>query len=320
MKPFKTHNVQLKILRDRGLEVPSKAKRILEKENYYNVINGYKTSFLQKNCSTEKYIAGSHFDEIYSLYNFDRDLRQIFLEYILIFEMHFKSTLAYKFSEKFPESNAYLDFNSYSKDPDKIKTIVRLISALSNELSKNVYVPKSNREKNSIEHYIDQHAGVPLWVLTNYLTIGSMSYFYEALDESLRDRIAVYFNEFNSREHKKNISLKADDIQNILKTATRYRNVCAHGERLYTQRMHKKPKVSNMVNYLDSITAQMLPGNVFTMLALMKFVSSRNDYTCLLRKIDKLITKHEKEINSIPFTDILYTMGFPVNWKTILLK
>ncbi|MBC2002368.1 Abi family protein [Listeria booriae] len=319
MKPFKTHNVQLKILRERGLDVPSRAKRILEKENYYNVINGYKTSFLQQNCSTEKYIVGSHFDEIYSLYNFDRDLRQIFLEYILIFEMHFKSTLAYNFSEKFPESNAYLDFNSYSKDPNKIKTIVRLISTLSNELSKNVSNPNSNRAKNSIEHYIDQHEGVPLWVLTNYLTMGSMSYFYEALDESLRDSIAVYFNDFNKREHKKNISLKADDIQNILKTTTQYRNVCAHGERLYTQRMHKKPRVKNMVNFLDNITVQMLPGNVFTMLALMKFVSSKNDYTCLLRKIDKLIIKHEKEISSIPFTDILYSMGFPSKWKTILL-
>lgn len=40
MKPFKTHNQQLKILRDRGLEVPSEKKRDLENENYYNIING----------------------------------------------------------------------------------------------------------------------------------------------------------------------------------------------------------------------------------------------------------------------------------------
>ncbi|SUM36124.1 abortive infection bacteriophage resistance protein [Mammaliicoccus fleurettii] len=46
MKPFKTHNQQLKILRDRGLEVPSEKKRDLENENYYNIINGYKDLFL----------------------------------------------------------------------------------------------------------------------------------------------------------------------------------------------------------------------------------------------------------------------------------
>ena len=48
MKPFKTHRQQLTILRSRGLLVNngSKAIRILERENYYTVINGYKDFFL----------------------------------------------------------------------------------------------------------------------------------------------------------------------------------------------------------------------------------------------------------------------------------
>lgn len=50
MKPFKTHRQQLRILRDRGLTISkdgegSKVMRVLEKENYYNVINGYKDPF-----------------------------------------------------------------------------------------------------------------------------------------------------------------------------------------------------------------------------------------------------------------------------------
>ena len=49
MKPFKSHNQQLKVLRQRGMIVPSRAKRDLENENYYNVINGYKELFLQVN-------------------------------------------------------------------------------------------------------------------------------------------------------------------------------------------------------------------------------------------------------------------------------
>ena len=44
-KPYKSHNQQIKILRERGMNIPkgaaaSKVIRILEKENYYNVING----------------------------------------------------------------------------------------------------------------------------------------------------------------------------------------------------------------------------------------------------------------------------------------
>ncbi|WP_220693842.1 Abi family protein [Salipaludibacillus neizhouensis] len=49
MKPFSTHRQQLKILRDRGLNTGngSKSMRILERENYYNLINGYKDLFLK---------------------------------------------------------------------------------------------------------------------------------------------------------------------------------------------------------------------------------------------------------------------------------
>src|ERR1700730_2445812 len=53
MKPFKTHRQQLKILRDRGLSIPngSMAMRILERENYYALINGYKDLFLQSDTN-----------------------------------------------------------------------------------------------------------------------------------------------------------------------------------------------------------------------------------------------------------------------------
>jgi len=49
MKPFMTHRQQLAILRGRGLTISngSRALRILELENYYGVINGYKDFFLQ---------------------------------------------------------------------------------------------------------------------------------------------------------------------------------------------------------------------------------------------------------------------------------
>lgn len=43
-KVFLSTNQQLKILRARGLVIAngSRAKRIIEMENYYNLINGYK--------------------------------------------------------------------------------------------------------------------------------------------------------------------------------------------------------------------------------------------------------------------------------------
>lgn len=79
MKPFESHNKQLKILRRRGMEVPSSAKRDLENENYYNIINGYKDLFLELDVNgnflvPDKYKQGTHFKEVFSLYKLDRNL------------------------------------------------------------------------------------------------------------------------------------------------------------------------------------------------------------------------------------------------------
>ncbi len=87
MKEYKTFNQQLNILRKRGLTVPKdgEPKRFLEQENYYNVINGYKDLFLQKDVSGEyivpdRYLANTHFNELKALFLFDRELRILFFK------------------------------------------------------------------------------------------------------------------------------------------------------------------------------------------------------------------------------------------------
>ena len=89
-KSYKSYRQQLNILRSRGMVIGtgsqgSRVMRILERENYYNVINGYKESFLASSAtatSDEVYKTGTTFDEVYALYNFDRELRNIYLKYL----------------------------------------------------------------------------------------------------------------------------------------------------------------------------------------------------------------------------------------------
>lgn len=49
-KPFKTYDTLIRSLRKRNMIIKngSEAKRILERENYYSVINGYKDLFLDR--------------------------------------------------------------------------------------------------------------------------------------------------------------------------------------------------------------------------------------------------------------------------------
>ena len=98
MKDYKTRNQQLKILKN------GQPKKFLEQEDYYNVTNGYKDLFLEKGADDtpqipEKYLPNTHFNELQSLFLFDRELRILFLKYILIFKNSFKTVLSHEFSK-----------------------------------------------------------------------------------------------------------------------------------------------------------------------------------------------------------------------------
>jgi len=82
MKEFKTVEEQIKLLKSRGMifENEEYAKKILLTNNHYNIINGYKNLFIID--KTDNYKNGTKFEEVYSLYDFDRQLRNIFLIFL----------------------------------------------------------------------------------------------------------------------------------------------------------------------------------------------------------------------------------------------
>ena len=114
-KLFSTIEEQIKILDSRGLNVSDPGvKDVLEKENYYNVINGYKELFIDKTYTgtDEKYKDGADFNELYSLYLFDRKIKNIFIKYILEIENNVKTVIAHDFSEKYGHDN-YLKISNF---------------------------------------------------------------------------------------------------------------------------------------------------------------------------------------------------------------
>lgn len=83
-KVFKTHSELIDLLSQRGMVFSSPrskgiAKKTLQREGYYNLINGYKDMFLTSS-DAENFLPGTTIEEFVALYNFDRDLREIFLK------------------------------------------------------------------------------------------------------------------------------------------------------------------------------------------------------------------------------------------------
>lgn len=308
-KTFKTHNSQLRILRSRGLNVKSNAKRALEKENYYNVINGYKDLFLDHSATTETYKTGADFSEIFALYEFDRELRFIFLKRLLKIENQIKTVVSYKFSERYSHDN-YLklsNFKPHNNDKKTLQNIMNVIATFEKTIADQC------GKHSAVNHYMTEHGYVPLWVLANVLTFGNISRFFGVLKLEDRHSIAKEFN------------LPENYFMRYLEVMTIFRNVCAHDERLYNYKINTEIKSGPIHRQLDipkNRHGKFIYGinDVFALLICVKeFLpkKTRGEFRDTVKQINKEINRLDNKIHTISIGDVLEKMGFPVNWKDI---
>lgn len=311
MKEFKTFNQQLTILRNRGMIVPTDGspKRFLEQENYYNVINGYKDLFLRKDSQgnaiiPETYLLNTHFNELKALFLFDRELRFLFLKYLLIFENSFKTVISYEFSQKYPKANSYLEIANYRDDDPK--GVLKQISILTKTIHDNVGA------KGAIKHYIEEHGSVPLWVLVNYLTIGNLSYLYSALKDSEKNAIAKYYSDKYEKQYKPTSPLRisSEDMESALKIFNLVRNQCAHDERLFNSD-YKNIRVANIANCFGITNYN--NRRIVVAVLYFKAVLNKSYYKEFHSELNTIFDKYKNKFRTVGFNDILDSMGIDLN-------
>jgi len=305
-KKFQTYQQQLHILEhDNQLTIPDAeyAKKMLEEISYYSLISGYKHLFKHK--ASKKYIHGVTFDELVSFYYFDEELRTLFLKYILHVERHMKSMFSYHFCEKHGEHQMYyLDVNSYNYNTKNQKQIQRLVRSLQNAIS----APSKYAYINHIAYI---HHNVPLWVATNALTFGQISKMYQYATTDLRTKISKNFD---------NISEKK--LHQFITIIARCRNVCAHGERLFSFRinetipdtqLHKKLQIPQKNgNYQHG------KQDLFAVVIALRYLISNQDFKAFKFCLTKLINKTLKQCPHLTLEQLLKEMGFPENWDKIM--
>lgn len=312
-KPFKTYRQQLGILRKRNMIINdgSKAIKILKRENYYNIINGYKDIFIDKNATTdEKFKTGTKFEHVYALYEFDRNLRGIFLKYILKLESVMKSKISYFFSEKYKASFNY--FNTSNFDNNNLAEVTKLITRISSTIEQN-----TKNKNGQICHYLNNYQNLPLWVLMKKLDFGGTSYFYSVLETLLKDRICREILEDYKREYSLNTILTNDSAQlgKILFFVNKFRNACAHDERLYNLNVRNNKKIKFQHFYNPSIVNKY---NLFDLLVVLKIFLLKKDFKRLSKSLEREFDNLSQEIPSNIFNLVQIEMGFSKTWATTI--
>ncbi|WP_336006136.1 Abi family protein [Fusobacterium polymorphum] len=313
-KPFKTYNQQLKILRNRNLTISdgSRAISVLKRDNYYNVINGYKDIFLEISGSNEKYYDNTTFEHINALSIFDKKIRHLFLYYILTFENLIKSKISYYHTETYNEIFNYLDVNNFTGKADDI---TKLISSISKEIEKHTNLKKPN----AFSHYIEEHGELPLWVLFQKSTFGTASYFFTSLQDDIKLKICEELNQEHSKRYKlKNfVVINPLFLENTIHFINSYRNICAHNERFYNCAFQKK---GFKVDYSPYSKAE-FRGTVFDLLIILKLFLLKSEFDILKKDFKKLLHRLECELtnNKEALKKIkTSSLRLPIDWEDIL--
>lgn len=147
MKEFYTYEQQLEKLRKDGLIIVGENEAIdfLRLEGYYNVINGYASTFKVDN----KFCKGITFDDIRYLYDFDKSLRSIVYKYTSSIETHIKALIAHEFSRVHGvDEKAYLQKENFTQNGKAAGAVARLIDECNSTISEAL-----NRNSNKYRQY-----------------------------------------------------------------------------------------------------------------------------------------------------------------------
>lgn len=321
-KPFKTYNQQLKILRTRNLNIPngSKALRILRRENYYNIINGYKDIFLDKGYATDRFKYGTSFDDIYALYSFDRNLRSILLKYILRLESSLKTKIAYRFSEKYPSNFSCFDISNFRSN---ITSVTNLIAHISNDIKNNVETPRPGTQTSPFSHYLNVHKELPLWVLIKRLSLGETSYFYTALTDDLQlkvlnDIYTEYQQEYGLSPRKSAVINDTSSFSQMVKFVVTFRNLCAHGERMYDYIAKYKGRIPS-IQFFFLDPSPRFNSKVVDVVRVLGLFLMKSDYKALLKELSIEVKSLSDELPQSTMNAVLIKAGFSKNWKSDLM-
>lgn len=303
-KQFKNLDEQIEIFKYKGLTIEDEqfARNILLRENYF-FLNGYRHLFM-KSVNNKKYIEGSTFEELYSLFLFDRQFRNIIFKNLLIIENNIKSIISYQLSKKYGyKENDYLKAKNFDSSPEKIRQINDLIKKMKRQIRVN------GSQHSATSHYLSNYGYIPLWVLVKVLSFGIVSEMFSIL--RLEDRLAI----------ASIYGIDQETLINYLPILANYRNLCAHEDILFenkTQRSIDDTKYHEILN-IEKIDGEYVYGknDLFALIIIIRQLLTETEVKNLVLEIEHVLQNLEYNLKSITIDKVLDRMGFPPNWKDI---
>ena len=287
-KPYSSPKQIIQILKSRGMlmEDEHKVESYLLNIGYHR-LSAYIFPFYKSPKSNLILKEGTTFEQVLTLYRFDKKLRILLFNEIEKIEVAIRSVLANIGCQELGD-RYWITKPEYFANEDKFN---QTLAVLEKELasSKEDYI--ENFRRNYVENY------PPAWMITEVLSFGNLNYIYSNIaNNRLMKRISDYFG------------LKPQVFTSWLTVLANLRNMCCHHARVWNRDFMLNPAEPRKTSNAWIDTSLIDKKRIFYRLCIIRyflsFVSPGNNFN---EKIANLLAR-------FPSVDIA-AMGFCKDWQ-----
>lgn len=156
---------------------------------------------------------------------------------------------------------------------------------------------KRNSKAPFVKNFRENYEGgdLPIYALVEIFSFGTLSKFYKNM------------NNLDKKEVAKEFGVGYTYLESWLESISYVRNICAHYGRLYNAKLSKTPRMYNQYR-----KAGIVNNRIYSiLLCMMQLLKEDKQWKIFLDELELLMDKYDG-------IDIK-TMGFPKNWKELLL-
>ncbi len=287
-----TIDEQITQLEKRGLEIKDKyfAESYFINVGYYR-LSGYWWS-MQSDKIKHIFKPNSNFENVISLYNFDRELRLLLFDIIEKIEIALRTKIVYYLSHEL--NPWWFEDPTYAKNQSNHN---RNLESIDRELS---YTKEIFIKQHYIKYSTDSRRP-PAWKTLDVQSFGTISKLYGNLSDSInaKDTIAVDFGTVNKSY-----------LPSWLQSIAQIRNICAHHGRIWNKNLPGRPKLlkSPPFDWIINVPLHTDHHKLYIHICCMKYLVDRIDNSNhLAARIKELFAKYPNIDNN--------ALGFTQGWK-----
>lgn len=267
---------QIEKLIDRNLIIPNEnsAKKLLTTYGYSNVIKSYRDPYVITTDDKKVFRSNITFDQVFSLYTLDKNLRIAVMAAMLDLEEYVKETAADVIAQSFgTDQNQYLQFRNY-QNKRKYKYRFTLAGILEK------FRDTLETDKEPIHHYQTKYGIVPPWILFKSVYFSTIINFIDQLKAP--EQIMMI-----KKLYSRNLSLSEEEqvklMMDTLFIAHEYRNTAAHGGRIYNYQCNRDLHFAGNENLSKGFSL---------LIRLLKLMDYQAPFNYLNKVLSRELTRH----------------------------